>query len=319
MEIESVHKYISLNKLANEKVEVLFSGQPCLTTQSNDFDGAHTWMINPVFAKLVYGANVLEDIPSCQDRYDTSEEAIAGGLVKLHELGAFNTEIDLPEDSYAGAREEIMEQVKEYAIENTKNLTEASKLFTDTLEKLCLLESTRLLSSHTSEDGKKLAKVYKDSDTGEHIVKFHKEGKYQKNADYFADAKDDAVGTAKHWIKEDVDSEFDKWKDSVLSTHSDKKLKFKGRVENGKDTISAEESGVDKSYGVWDNDKNVGTVFQKNESVEPIVEETEKKETPAEEKAEAKEIVKALKKDKKFISKYGTGGLKSVEKEENNE
>lgn len=36
-----------------------------------------------------------------------------------------------------------------------------------------------------------------DSDWEEYIVKFYREGKYQKDADYHTDCKEDAHGTAK--------------------------------------------------------------------------------------------------------------------------
>jgi hypothetical protein len=56
-------------------------------------------------------------------------------------------------------------------------------------------ESTKLVSTQTG--GKKTAKVYKDSETGEFVVKFYVDGKYQKDADYHTDDKQDAMDTAK--------------------------------------------------------------------------------------------------------------------------
>ena len=127
MEIESLHKYINLNKLANGTTEVMFAGQPCLSI--SEATGSNVWKINPVFAKLVYGANIFEDIPVCTEDYSSVEEAVAGGLVKLHELGAFNTEIDIPEDTYAATMNQVQEEVKSYSIKNSKNIMEASKLY----------------------------------------------------------------------------------------------------------------------------------------------------------------------------------------------
>jgi len=85
MEITSLHKYISLVNLADGSVEVLFAGQPCLYAFETG-DG-YCWKINPVFAKLTYGANIITDIPYCTESYDSIEEAIANGLEKLHALG----------------------------------------------------------------------------------------------------------------------------------------------------------------------------------------------------------------------------------------
>jgi len=54
---------------------------------------------------------------------------------------------------------------------------------------------------YTSKGGDKIAKVYKDTDTGEHIVKMYINGKRHEAADYFTDDKDDAHGTAKFMVK----------------------------------------------------------------------------------------------------------------------
>lgn len=98
MELDSVDKYIHMTKLT-QGVEVMFAGQPCLKiTEGLD---SYVWAIYPVFAKLTYGASIFEDVPYCSENFDTMEEAIADGLAKLHSLGAFVGEVDLPEDTYA--------------------------------------------------------------------------------------------------------------------------------------------------------------------------------------------------------------------------
>lgn len=53
-----------------------------------------------------------------------------------------------------------------------------------------------------AQDGEK-AIVYYNSEDEEYCVKFYKDGEYQKDADYFTDDKDDAIGTAKLQIKLD--------------------------------------------------------------------------------------------------------------------
>ena len=57
----------------------------------------------------------------------------------------------------------------------------------------------RLLKTHS--EGGNSAKVYKNPDTGEHQVKFFKDGVHQKKADYFADDPSDAHGTAQESLK----------------------------------------------------------------------------------------------------------------------
>ena len=83
----------------------------------------------------------------------------------------------------------------------------------------------------------------------------------------------EAIEYAEHnWgsIKESVEmneaksfTDFDAWKQAVLTSYPQqaKKIKFKGRMEGGKDTISAEVPGEDRSYGVWDQDEEKGVVL----------------------------------------------------------
>jgi len=65
------------------------------------------------------------------------------------------------------------------------------------LEKF-ITESVKKVGSY--ETGNKKATVHKDSDVGEYHVKFHTDGKHHVDADYHTDDKEDAHGTAKHWV-----------------------------------------------------------------------------------------------------------------------
>jgi hypothetical protein len=402
MDIESIHKYIALNKMANGTTEVLFAGQPCLTV-SEGLMGT-VWKINPVFAKLVYGANVFEDIPPCTSPFASIEEAIAGGLVKLHELGAFSTAYDFPEDTYAATMKQVSEEVMAYAQKNTLNVFEAHHKFnqimesihTDTFDtsatyKAPILENKSIeiskKNTHSIFDTWKEIKInegfnqddyYLVDTTKKKVIRnlgkqrinsaYHGNpsqspelSQYVKHQDHSVmtgmklshlgytnearseysanmglsdalaggaqpttkkkvwlkdsdgkrigqghDHESDALKTWKalpnnkgvkimredvdvtdQLITEDADAEYDKWESDVRKTHPSKKLQFKGRVEKGVHTTSAEESGKDRSYGVWDHDKNKGHVFSLDES----------------ESSETKEVESAIKKDKKFISK----------------
>lgn len=99
MNLDIIEKYVHLTPLANGNIEVMFGGQPCLTVQES-YDGGYSWKINPLFAKLTYGANIFEDVPYCYSSLDTLEEAIAEGLSSLNDLGAFHGIVDLPTDTY---------------------------------------------------------------------------------------------------------------------------------------------------------------------------------------------------------------------------
>jgi len=63
-----------------------------------------------------------------------------------------------------------------------------------------MLSEMRLNGTHTSEDGKKVAKVYRNAEWEEWVVRHHVDGKHQKKADYHTNDKNDAHDTAKHWI-----------------------------------------------------------------------------------------------------------------------
>ena len=63
-----------------------------------------------------------------------------------------------------------------------------------------LQESVKLIQ--TINDQKKSAKIYKDSNNNEFVVKFFVNDKYVGNdSDYFTSDKEDAIGTATNIIK----------------------------------------------------------------------------------------------------------------------
>lgn len=71
---------------------------------------------------------------------------------------------------------------------------------------------------------------------------------------------------------DDEETRFNSWADSVKKAFPEKQLKFKNRIESGTHTTSAEVSGEDRSYGVWDHDKSEGHVFHESKTVEESVE-----------------------------------------------
>lgn len=317
MEITSLHKYISLNKLANGQTEVLFSGQPCIYTSKlnvitfGESAGDYHWKINPIFAKLVYGANVFEDIPQCSETFETDEEAIAAGLVKLHEMGAFSTEVDLPEDSYAATLSAIQDEVKATVLQSANGIMDAQKQYNESmiqifgkelLEEVSKIPQKRKFTIHyTTKDGSKKKKS-EEAYSPRSLIKSWKDTIENEYGGKLDDVKHKGVSVMNEvfdtlYIDPNEEKHI-KWIEAVKAKHPDKNLQFRGRVEQGVHTTSAEVYGQDRSYGVFDHDKGEGHVFEENDQIE------EKKLTTAEEK-KAEEIVTALKKDKKFISKYG--------------
>lgn len=69
------------------------------------------------------------------------------------------------------------------------------------LIKTQLDEALRIVSTHHSESGKHHAKVYKDTEWGEHRVKFFIHGKHHEPADYHTDDVEDAHQTARSELK----------------------------------------------------------------------------------------------------------------------
>jgi hypothetical protein len=62
------------------------------------------------------------------------------------------------------------------------------------------MSTLRLVTSIASSHTKRVAKVYRNSEWDEYQVKYYRNGIYQSEADSFTDDKDDAVGTAEHFI-----------------------------------------------------------------------------------------------------------------------
>lgn len=59
--------------------------------------------------------------------------------------------------------------------------------------------------------------------------------------------------------------DFEEWQEAVKSAHPEyaKRMQFKGRVEHGHDTVSAEVRGLERSFGVWTGDDDgEGLVFK---------------------------------------------------------
>lgn len=342
MEIESLHKYINLNKLANGTTEVMFAGQPCLHISETAIGSV--WHINPVFAKLVYGANIFEDIPMCFEGLTSTEEAIASGLIKLHELGAFRTEVDFPEDTYAATMTQVQEEVKAYAIKNTSTIMESSLLYRKVLKAIdenqfapynqfvepvvaVVVEEiidTVVAKQNSVFDTWAKSKIVEQFNANDFYLVDKMTKKIVRNlgqktgeADQLDKQNHDenhVILSGKHLnrtgyakanesVDESMDDAHEQWKSAVQKAHPTVKLKFKGYIEDGKDNISAEDAATGRTHGVWDNDKNKGHIFATNE------ETLDEKDMADPEMSKRGELVKAIKKDKKFVSTYGKDGM----------
>lgn len=246
--------------------------------------------------------------------------------------------------------------------ELSSTVTESTSFAKFRAEKRRVDEALKLIATHTSKDGKKVAKHYRDAEWDEHRVKHFIDGVHQKNADYHTDDKSDASGTAKKWVSEakeseysanlslagdksvddktkpikiknaagkvvsshstvsaafqtyknmpnnaghkivgyktvgesieevditeiaessskDEDAAYEKWVKQVGDKHGTDKIKFKGRIEKGLHTTSAEIPGKDRSYGVFYHDDGTSHVFEEEQEYE-FPDETLVEDTP---------------------------------------
>jgi hypothetical protein len=68
-------------------------------------------------------------------------------------------------------------------------------------ERRALTEGLKKVATYHSEDGKHSATVHKDTEWGEHRVKFHTGGKHHAKADYHTEDHEDAHATARAHLK----------------------------------------------------------------------------------------------------------------------
>lgn len=59
------------------------------------------------------------------------------------------------------------------------------------------------------------------------------------------------------------EADFERWKNMVKKAHPQfaSKMKFNGRVEGKKNTVSAEVAGLDRCFGVFNTDSGKGEVL----------------------------------------------------------
>lgn len=100
-----IEKYVHITKTPTGAL-VSFAGQVCLTISHYEGSDSYFWRASPMFLKLTTGANAFE-VPQSYTSHSSMAEAVADGLTKLDELGAFYGVIDLPEDTHGQVSEEF--------------------------------------------------------------------------------------------------------------------------------------------------------------------------------------------------------------------
>lgn len=105
-----IEKYVHITKTPTGAL-VSFAGQVCLTISHYEGSDSYFWRASPMFLKLTTGANAFE-MPQSYTSHSSMAEAVAAGLTKLDELGAFYGVIDLPEDTHGQVSEEYEDDVE---------------------------------------------------------------------------------------------------------------------------------------------------------------------------------------------------------------
>jgi hypothetical protein len=59
--------------------------------------------------------------------------------------------------------------------------------------------SLRLIRTEKSNGDTHIAKIYRNAEYDEYVVKFYRDGVYQVDADYFTDDIGDAISTSTHF------------------------------------------------------------------------------------------------------------------------
>lgn len=129
--------------------------------------------------------------------------------------------------------------------------------FKDFIKEEVIEEGMRLLQTHGVHGaGGKSAKVYKNAEYGEHVVKFYSNGEHHKDADYHTDDKTDAHDTAKkHIVSKNHESvtyegeQIDELSGATLKSYGQKAQKEIDSLPSGHDKRVKRTSGAFKALG----------------------------------------------------------------------
>jgi hypothetical protein len=120
---------------------------------------------------------------------------------KQSERKRLNNEFEASLQDVIGIMETALDQAENEQVLNQEfSGSFANKSFKDFRP----IEEMKLVMKHDHPSNGKSAKVYHDREWGEYRVKHFTGNKHHKDADYHTDEKDDAHGTAKAWVKEEV-------------------------------------------------------------------------------------------------------------------
>lgn len=223
------HVYVHKNVLTNESVEPIQEVSKKLLGRyikaaNQDYGSLQRYAgrdaISPSEKKTMY--NRRAGISKAVDRL-TTEDVVSEAKFSLNQYEKMRAapgpaaEAEKARKSLAVAKAlkaEIHGRPDVNTGKHAKELDRVERLITKhatVLQRHGLKEDTvseaRLLHSYDSADGKRSAKVYRDHEWDDHIVKYYKNGVHQKNADsHHYDDKEDAHSSAKHFVKESAQS-----------------------------------------------------------------------------------------------------------------
>jgi hypothetical protein len=175
-----------------------------------------------LFERVAARGRIADPQPLSEARIGEIKTAISEDRVGSHEkfdmyISIMSGQVDfigennLPLTSKLIREEIVIEEVAEVSESSpeTEEVPASVSLLKEyQSRRVALDESLRLVSTHTSKDGKKVAKLYKDAEWSEHRVKHFVDGKHQTEADYHTDDKAEAADHAKSWVGEARESEY---------------------------------------------------------------------------------------------------------------
>lgn len=107
-----IEKYVHITKTPTGAL-VSFAGQVCLIISHYEGSDSYFWRASPMFLKLTTGANAFS-VPQSYTPHSSMAQAVADGLTKLDELGAFYGVIDMPEDTHGQVDEAVDRESPKY-------------------------------------------------------------------------------------------------------------------------------------------------------------------------------------------------------------
>jgi hypothetical protein len=131
--------------------------------------------------------------------------------------------------------------------------------------------AARLINTLKDDKSGRVAKVYRDTEYNEYVVKFYTNGTYHSKADFFTDNKDDANATASMWIQNKFSrpgtkAKFESPKNKILAELKDLLVMLK-QVKADRDDIAIVSDSI-KFVEKSNSSSEIGQVYRNAMDIE---------------------------------------------------